>query len=166
MHLSNPNPKYPNLNTSCFESLFQIQPKVYLTLFSQYICLFLYTTYLFYFFIFRGNHFLICSAYNQTEMPSHYLTVDSLGNFRDKHDRVVVLRGINLDSASKMPESLPSTFIPPEQTDSFWDGDNVSFVNRPFALEHAHKHFQRIKDWGFNTIRYIYTWEALEHKGP
>lgn len=99
-------------------------------------------------------------------MPTLGLSVDSLGNFRDSNDRVVVLRGINLDSAAKLPNNLPSSFLRPDQVDSFWNGDDVSFVNRPFALEDAPVHFQRLKDWGFNTIRYLYTWEALEHKGP
>lgn len=95
---------------------------------------------------------------------NRYLSVDSIGNLRDGNDRVVVLRGINLDAAAKLPSQLPSTFVPPNV--EFWDGDNVSFVNRPFSLKEAPTHLKRIKSWGFNTVRYIYTWEALEHKGP
>lgn len=48
----------------------------------------------------------------------------------------------------------------------FFDGDNVSFVGRPFPLQEARMHLQRIKDWGYTTIRYLITWEAMEHAGP
>nr|KMM69515.1 cytoplasm protein [Coccidioides posadasii RMSCC 3488] len=83
--------------------------------------------------------------------------------FRDQHNREVVLRGINIDATAKFPKTpnLPS-YIP----DEFYDGDNVSFVGRPFALEDAHTHFERLRRWGYNQIRYIFTWEAIEHAGP
>lgn len=97
-------------------------------------------------------------------MPRNLLRVDNLGSLRDSSDRTVVLRGINLDSASKMPKQVPSTYLAPGS--DFWDGDNVSYVNRPFTLEEAPTHLERLKGWGFNTIRYLFTWEALEHKGP
>ena len=42
----------------------------------------------------------------------------------------------------------------------------MSFVGRPFPLQEAHMHLQRIKDWGYTTIRYLITWEAMEHAGP
>ncbi|GMF08780.1 unnamed protein product [Ambrosiozyma monospora] len=54
----------------------------------------------------------------------------------------------------------------PEQCGLYDEGDHVSFVGRPFPLEEAHEHFARIKLWGYNTLRYIITWEALEHEGP
>lgn len=83
--------------------------------------------------------------------------------FRDAQNREVTLRGINIDSLAKFPKTpnLPS-YVP----DKFYDGDNVSFIGRPFALEDAHVHFKRLKSWGYNTIRYIFTWEAIEHRGP
>lgn len=96
-------------------------------------------------------------------MPSACLEVD-YGVIRDEHQRAVVLRGINLDAGGKMPVQSKSSFELPDA--DYWDGDNVSFVNRPFGLEDAPEHFERLKSFGFNTIRYVFTWEALEHAGP
>lgn len=39
-------------------------------------------------------------------------------------------------------------------------------MGRPFALEEAPSHFAKLKNWGFNEIRYIFTWEAIEHEAP
>lgn len=83
--------------------------------------------------------------------------------FRDTHNREILLRGINVAGDAKYPKSpdLPS-FV----ADKFFEGDDVSFVGRPFPLEDAHMHFKRLRKWGYNTIRYIFTWEAIEHSGP
>lgn len=97
-------------------------------------------------------------------MANRQLQIDSIGSLKDSNNRTIILRGINVDPASKLPIQIKSTYEAPGE--SFWDGDNVSYVNRPFPLDEAPAHFERIRSWGFNTIRYIYTWEALEHKGP
>lgn len=68
-----------------------------------------------------------------------------------------------MDAAAKYPKK-PN--IPSYVSENFYDGDNVSFVGRPFELKDAHTHFTRLKRWGYNFIRYIFTWEALEHSGP
>ncbi|KAI4124335.1 MAG: hypothetical protein LQ338_004848 [Usnochroma carphineum] len=83
--------------------------------------------------------------------------------FRDTRNREVTLRGINVAGDSKYPTSpeLPSN-IP----DHFYDGDNVSFIGRPFSIDEAHEHFSRLKRYGYTLIRYIFTWEAIEHAGP
>ncbi|ODQ66739.1 glycoside hydrolase [Nadsonia fulvescens var. elongata DSM 6958] len=93
------------------------------------------------------------------------LLIDSSGQFTDNHGRAVILRGINLAADAKLPMN---PYMPTHASadDTFFNGDNVSFVNSPFELEDADIHFKRIKDWGFNVIRYIFTWEALEHSGP
>lgn len=83
--------------------------------------------------------------------------------FRDTHNREITLRGINVAADAKYPK-IPD--IPSYVAEKFFDADNVSFVGRPFPLEDAHIHFQKLRKWGYNTIRYIFTWEAIEHAGP
>ena len=39
-------------------------------------------------------------------------------------------------------------------------------MDRPFSEEEAHEHFARLQRWGYNVIRYIFTWEAVEKDGP
>ncbi|GAM89341.1 hypothetical protein ANO11243_073780 [Dothideomycetidae sp. 11243] len=83
--------------------------------------------------------------------------------FKDQQNREVTLRGINISGDCKLPAK-------PEQNshtkEGFFDGDSVSFVGRPFPIEDAHVHFSRLRKWGMNTIRYLFTWEAIEHAGP
>ncbi|PLB52739.1 putative glycosyl hydrolase [Aspergillus steynii IBT 23096] len=83
--------------------------------------------------------------------------------FKDPQNREITLRGINVAGESKYPKNpdVPS-YVP----DKFFDTDNVSFIGRPFSLDEAHTHFGRLRKWGYNTIRYIFTWEAIEHAGP
>ncbi|PTD04139.1 putative glycosyl hydrolase [Fusarium culmorum] len=95
-------------------------------------------------------------------MSSFRLLIED-GQFRDGHGRQVVLRGINLAADAKLPsEPDQPSHIPTD----FFDGDNVSFHQRPFPKEDARSHFSRLRRYGFNTIRYIFTWEALEAAGP
>ncbi|KAL1303257.1 hypothetical protein AAFC00_006671 [Neodothiora populina] len=83
--------------------------------------------------------------------------------FRDPQNREVTLHGINVAGDAKYPRK-------PDQCshvkEGFFDGDNVSFVGRPFSEDEAPEHFTRLRRWGYNTIRYIFTWEAIEHAGP
>ncbi|KAI9825315.1 MAG: hypothetical protein M1819_000561 [Sarea resinae] len=95
-------------------------------------------------------------------MSSLRLRIDGK-TFRDTQNREVTLRGINVAGDSKFP-SRPDQ--PSYISDDFFEGDDVSFTGRPFTLEEAHTHFARLKRWGYNTIRYIFTWEAIEHSGP
>ncbi|KAA8909786.1 glycoside hydrolase superfamily [Sphaerosporella brunnea] len=94
-------------------------------------------------------------------MPT-FLTIDG-PHFKDEHNRQVTLRGINVAGDSKMP-ARPDQ--PSHIPDNFYDGDNVSFVGRPFTLSEADLHFRRLRNYGYNTIRYLFTWEAIEAKGP
>lgn len=95
-------------------------------------------------------------------MASFRLTIED-GQFRDNHGRQVILRGVNVAADCKLP-SEPEQ--PSNVRDHFFDGDNVTFHNRPFPKNEAATHFARLKRYGFNTIRYIFTWEALEAAGP
>lgn len=91
------------------------------------------------------------------------------GRFVDPLGRKRVLKGINVDNSMKLPVK---PFLPTYAGDSldannvFFEGDKVSFVGRPFPLEEAEQHWRRIKSWGYNTVRYVLTWEAIEHAGP
>jgi hypothetical protein len=83
--------------------------------------------------------------------------------FVDEHGRRTLLRGVNFTAASKLP-AIPdgATHI---KTD-FHDHREVSFVDHPIPLNECEEHFSRLKHWGFNCLRLLITWEALEHAGP
>ena len=85
------------------------------------------------------------------------------GQFHDSRGRQVVLRGINVTGDAKLP-SEPNQ--PSHESEDFFDGESVTFHQRPFPVEDAAMHFERIRRYGFNTIRYVFTWEAIEHAGP
>jgi Glycoside hydrolase family 5 C-terminal domain/Cellulase (glycosyl hydrolase family 5) len=73
-----------------------------------------------------------------------------------------LLRGVNLGGDCKIPNPDGGTHLPSD----FADHRSVSFIGRPFPLEEAAEHFGRLRGWGFNCLRLLTTWEAVEHAGP
>jgi len=96
-----------------------------------------------------------------TEQAAAAIRIDGT-RLRDRHGREVILRGVNLGGDTKLPYPDGGTHIPTD----FADHRTVSFVGRPFPLDEADAHFRRLRRWGFNCLRLLTTWEAVEHSGP
>ncbi len=83
--------------------------------------------------------------------------------FINQQNIQILLRGVNFSGSSKVPfQPIGATHLP-------LDYDNyrqVTFVGRPAPLAEADEHFRRLRAWGFNFLRWIVTWEAVEHDGP
>ncbi|TFG00943.1 MAG: hypothetical protein EU542_07580, partial [Promethearchaeota archaeon] len=69
----------------------------------------------------------------------------------------------NLGGSSKIPTKPKSVT---HLNSSLKEHRNVSFIGRPFPLDQADEHLVRLKNWGYNCIRLLTTWEAIEHEGP
>jgi hypothetical protein len=85
--------------------------------------------------------------------------------FRDQHGRRLLLRGVNCAGGTKLP-AAPAGLRASHLREGFYDYKGVSFVGRPFPLEDADLHFGRLRAMGLTFLRFLITWEAVEHDGP
>jgi len=65
---------------------------------------------------------------------------------RDEYGRYLFAHGTNVSCSTKLPATT----------------DPISYVGKPFPLEEADANFAMLRDLGFNVIRLLTIWEAVE----
>lgn len=86
--------------------------------------------------------------------------------FKDELGRRMLLRGVNFQGSCKLPYTPEDERETNLANTEFLDYKNVSFVGRPFPLDEADFHLGRLRCMGFTFLRFLITWEAVEHDGP
>lgn len=101
---------------------------------------------------------LVCGALCAASCTSSYTLEDQYRTsitriatdrqyIRDQKGRYVFFHGVNVSGSTKFPYEQGTTF---------------TYVGKPFPLAEADRHFQIIKDLGFNAIRLLVMWEGIE----
>ncbi len=65
---------------------------------------------------------------------------------KDEYGRYLFIHGVNVSGSTKYPTTT----------------DPVSYVGKPFPLEEADENFAKLQRMGFNTLRLLIIWEAIE----
>jgi Cellulase (glycosyl hydrolase family 5) len=73
--------------------------------------------------------------------------------FRDNHGRYLLFRGVNFASRSKLPPYLPIAPL---------DMSHINQVDLQNEINRVAQHLDHLKDLGFNVIRLLIMWKALE----
>mmetsp|Transcript_18684 Transcript_18684/g.30485 ORF Transcript_18684/g.30485 Transcript_18684/m.30485 type:complete len:766 (-) Transcript_18684:1517-3814(-) len=112
----------------------------------------------------QSDHIHAAMPYeNVPELPNFNKLLCDGPHFKDEGGRILMLRGVNLGGCTKIPTKPHSATWNGKH---FYDTKEVSFVGRPFPLEEADEHLGRLRSWGFVFLRFLITWEAVEHSGP
>jgi len=86
--------------------------------------------------------------------------------FKDEHGRYVFLHGVNLSGSTKVPTTGDNFLASGEiRSPEEMANEPISYVGKPFSLEDADHQFSIIKNMGFNALRLLVIWEAIEHEG-
>ena len=95
------------------------------------------------------------------------ICVSKDAEFCDSSGNAIQLRGVNFDPTVKFPADpyLP-TRLPIAGKSILEDAENVSFADHPVPLAEVELHVNKLKSLGYNCIRFPFTWESLEQKGP
>ena len=68
---------------------------------------------------------------------------------KDQQGRYLLIHGVNVSGSTKVPAKI----------------DPISYVGKPFPLEEADWNFRMLRKLGFNAIRLLVIWEAIEPYG-